>query len=188
MIAALWSAHRLVSAPLREDHRETAPYPFQDVSLPVKLHRLGYRLAFRALQVTWFITRPRKLGVKCVLTDHGRVLLVRHTYGSRAWDLPGGGVRRRESPLRAAHREMEEELGVDGAQWRPLGEIQGSVNHRRDTIHCFEAELQAPRLTLAQAELEAAGWFERTKLPANLAPYVAPILARIRVSPDPEGS
>ena len=188
MIAALSSAHRLVSSPVRDDHCETAPYPLQHVSLTVKLHRLGYRLAFRALQVIWFVTRPRKLGVKCVLTDRGRVLLVRHTYGSRAWDLPGGGVRRRESPLRAAHREMEEELGVDAAQWRPLGEIRGSVNHRRDTIHCFEAELRAPGLTLAQGELDAAGWFERTELPADLAPYVAPILARIGASPDPEAS
>ena len=43
------------------------------------------------------------------------MLLVRHTYGPRAWDLPGGAIKRGEPPIDAARREMDEELGLDDA-------------------------------------------------------------------------
>jgi 8-oxo-dGTP pyrophosphatase MutT (NUDIX family) len=41
-----------------------------------------------------------------------RVLLVKTTYGSRGWHLPGGFVEARESPVHALHREIREELGI----------------------------------------------------------------------------
>ena len=130
------------------------------------------------LQVFWFVARPTKHGVKCVVTDHDRVLLVRHTYGSRAWDLPGGSIKRRESPRSAARREMTEELGLDGADWSDIGELQGRVDHRRDTIHCFRVELSEPTLRIDQVELAAAGWFDRNQLPAEVGPYVDEIMER----------
>ncbi len=56
--------------------------------------------------------------------------------------------------------------------------MEGSVHHRRDTIHCFRAELDTPELTLDLGELQAASWFDRSDLPPNLAPYVLPVLTR----------
>ena len=147
------------------------------MSATVRIRRLGYRLAYRVLQVFWFLARPRKEGVKCLVTDRDRVLLVRHTYGRRSWDVPGGSIKRRESPLSAAQREMSEELGLDGAQWAEIGEVRGRLDHRRDVIHCFRAELSAPKLTLDEGELETAGWFPRGHLPDDLAPYVDEIVA-----------
>jgi 8-oxo-dGTP pyrophosphatase MutT (NUDIX family) len=148
------------------------------VSASLTLRRLGDPLANRVLQVLWFVTRPHKHGVKCVVTDRDRVLLVRHTYGSRSWDLPGGSMKRREPPLSAARREMSEELGLDGADWAAIGEVQGSVDHRRDTIHCFRVELSAPELRLDDGELAAAGWFSRDEMPDDVGPYVGQIVAR----------
>jgi 8-oxo-dGTP pyrophosphatase MutT (NUDIX family) len=146
------------------------------VSLTLRIRRLGYRLAFRSLQVFWFVARPRKEGVKCLVTDRDRVLLVRHTYGRRSWDVPGGSIKRRESPLSAAHREMSEELGLDGAHWAEIGQVRGRLDYRRDIIHCFRTELTAPVLTLDRVELETAEWFPRADLPADLAPYVDEIV------------
>jgi 8-oxo-dGTP pyrophosphatase MutT (NUDIX family) len=151
------------------------------VSTTLGIRRVGYRLAFRALQVVWFVTRPQKEGVKCLVTDGDRVLLVRHTYGRRSWDVPGGAMKRRESPVTAAHREMSEELGLDGAQWAEIGEVRGRLDHRRDIIHCFRAELSAPALTLDRAELETAQWFPRADLPDDLAPYVDEIVGHAPV-------
>jgi 8-oxo-dGTP pyrophosphatase MutT (NUDIX family) len=151
------------------------------MQLPVPIRRLAYRIAYRLLQAFWFIRRPQKSGVKCLLTAEDRVLLVRHTYGRRSWDLPGGAVKRGEPPLRAAQREMHEELGLEAADWTEIGALQGTVDHRRDTIHCFSAELVAPTLTLDRGEIAAARWFARSELPADLSPYVVPIMARTPV-------
>ena len=120
--------------------------------VPLPLRRLGYRIAYRVLQVFWFVARPPKQGVKCLLTCRDRVLLVRHTYGNRAWDIPGGAIKRGEPPLTAARREMGEELGLERRVDR-VGEIRGNVNHRRDTIHCFRAEMCEPALTIDRGEL-----------------------------------
>src|SRR5437870_4690431 len=81
------------------------------VTFAVAVRRRGYRVAFALLRVYWFVRRPALHGVKCVLTNGDQVLLVRHTYGSRDWDLPGGAVSRGEPPVATARREMHEELG-----------------------------------------------------------------------------
>ncbi len=148
------------------------------MQLPVPIRRIAYRCAYRVLQLIWFFWRPHKHGVKCVLTADDRILLVRHTYGRRSWDLPGGAVKRHEPPAQAARREMQEELGLGSVDWTKIGELRGTVDHRRDTIHCFRAEMTAPTLTIDRGELAAAKWFSRTELPADLGPYVIPVVAR----------
>ena len=85
----------------------------------VRARRVGYRLAYRVLQVVWFVFRPEVSGVKCLITHGNEILLVRHTYGPGAWDLPGGTMRRGEPALDAARREMHEELGIQDARLAP---------------------------------------------------------------------
>jgi 8-oxo-dGTP pyrophosphatase MutT (NUDIX family) len=140
-----------------------------------------YRVGYRILQVYWLAARPRLRGVKCLLTDADRVLLVRHTYGPRWWDLPGGRVERDEDPDHAAAREFTEELGVRSDAWELIGELDMSFLGRRDTLHCFRLELSAPRLEIDRGELQAADWFLRAELPYDLAPWVLPIVARTTV-------
>jgi len=142
--------------------------------------RLGYRVAYRLLRAYWFLLRPSTNGVKCVLTNGDEVLLVRHTYGDRRWDLPGGALRASEDPEQAARREMAEELGIELAGLRSLGALEARVDHRNDHLHCFHAELNAPVIRLELAELSAARWFPREQLPAQVARFVKPILARAR--------
>ena len=148
---------------------------------PVPVRRLAYRLGYRALQAVWLFTRPQLNGVKCLITDEDRVLLVRHTYGRGWWDLPGGAIGRGELPRKAAHREMTEELGLQDVDWEPVCQIQVNSSHRRDQLHCFRAELQAPELRLDLGELREARWFRRVELPYDLAPHVIPIVARTTV-------
>ena len=144
--------------------------------LSIRVRRWGYRAAYRVLQMTWFLRRPRKSGVKCLATHEGRILLVRHTYGSRAWDLPGGGMKRAESPLSAARREMGEELGLAAAPWRAAGELRGTDSFRQDVIHCFRADLSTPEVTADPVELATTAWFSPSELPAELGRYVRPFL------------
>jgi ADP-ribose pyrophosphatase YjhB (NUDIX family) len=127
----------------------------------------------------WFLRRPQQNGVKCVLTDGDDVLLVRHTYGKREWDLPGGGIKRDERPEDAARREIEEELGVRVEGWRDLGFLGATQYHRHDTIYCFQAELNGQPLTVERGEIDTVRWFSRRRLPRDSGRYVRRIVALV---------
>jgi 8-oxo-dGTP diphosphatase len=52
--------------------------------------------------------------VAAVVTDDaGRVLLCQQSQGHRRWGLPGGKIRRAESPVQAAIRDIREETGME---------------------------------------------------------------------------
>jgi 8-oxo-dGTP pyrophosphatase MutT (NUDIX family) len=148
------------------------------VRIPVAVRRAALRGAYNGLRVYWYLARPEVQGVKCVLTKGEDVLLVRHTYGDRGWDLPGGRTRRDEAPVATARREMREELGVLIDDWKPLGEVIGTVDHRRDRMQCFHAELRDGRLRIDAGELDAVQWFPRRQLPDAVGRYVREILGR----------
>jgi 8-oxo-dGTP pyrophosphatase MutT (NUDIX family) len=148
------------------------------VTLWVAIRRLGYRLAYTGLRGYWFLARPSTLGVKCVLSDGHQVLLVRHTYGTPEWTLPGGRLKAGEAPPNAARRETEEELGLGITDWHPLGRIEGRTHYRRDVIDVFMTRVTDPALTLDLGEIATARWFSRDRLPDDLDGYVPEILAR----------
>ncbi|HET9718727.1 MAG TPA: NUDIX domain-containing protein [Solirubrobacteraceae bacterium] len=152
------------------------------MEIPVPIRRLAYRVGYRALQAVWLISRPHLQGVKCVLSDGNRVLLVRHTYGRRWWDLPGGAIQHGEPPSEAAHREMAEELGLKTVNWKLVGEVGVTNGRRTDHLHCFSAELAAPALRLDPGELEEARWFDRDDLPPDRSPHLDTILGLARHS------
>jgi 8-oxo-dGTP pyrophosphatase MutT (NUDIX family) len=54
---------------------------------------------------------PRRDSAFAVIVRRSRVLLVR-PHGKARWQLPGGGLKRRESHSDAACREVEEETGL----------------------------------------------------------------------------
>jgi 8-oxo-dGTP pyrophosphatase MutT (NUDIX family) len=70
------------------------------------------RIAYLLKQGVDRITRPVQFGVRIILMQDGKVLLVRHTY-MRGWHFPGGAINRMETPLEAAAREAREEAGVE---------------------------------------------------------------------------
>jgi 8-oxo-dGTP pyrophosphatase MutT (NUDIX family) len=75
--------------------------------------------------------KNRAIGV--VPIDAGdRVLLVgqyRYTFDHYSWEIPEGGGRLDEEPEEAARRELVEETGYGGGQWRELcsAELSNSV-------------------------------------------------------------
>ncbi len=146
----------------------------------LQARRVAMRCAYAGLRTYWFLLRPQIMGVKCVVTHGDDVLLVRHTYGHRDWDLPGGSVKRHELPLDAARREMHEELGRDIVDWDTLGELFVNADHHRDNLHLFRARLPDRRLDIDLTELAEAVWFPQQALPQDVGRYVRPIMARVR--------
>ncbi|MDE1916337.1 MAG: NUDIX domain-containing protein [Sphingomonadales bacterium] len=86
---------------------------------PAPFHRLALRIAHRVRRQWWRLRKPTLQGCRVLGLDQaGRVLLVRHSYGSGNWMPPGGGLKPGEDPLLAAAREFREEIGIDlGDAW-----------------------------------------------------------------------
>jgi 8-oxo-dGTP pyrophosphatase MutT (NUDIX family) len=138
----------------------------------VPLLRLGYRVAYRVLQAWSLATRPGVRGVKCVLRDgSGRVLFVRHHYGSRrTWELPGGGVKRGEAPRAAVAREALEELGVSDLAWREVGAEHGVWYGKSEVLTIFEAPWPGGKISPDPVEIAHLGWFTVSEPPSPVGP------------------
>ena len=129
--------------------------------------RLGYRVAYRLLQVWFRVRRPAVRGVVCVLRDaDDRVLLIRQTYGDRSrWWLPGGFVDPGEEPVEAAQREAGEELGVDVSYWRGDGSVFGRWDGKRETLFVYSAPWPGGPVRFDPVEVLEAAWFAVDALP-----------------------
>ena len=74
--------------------------------------RLSLDLWIRAQHLLHRLRRPMTLGVRAIVVDEARrVLLVRHSYVP-GWHLPGGGVEVSETALETLTRELREEGNI----------------------------------------------------------------------------
>ncbi|MDQ6803531.1 MAG: NUDIX domain-containing protein [Actinomycetota bacterium] len=116
--------------------------------------------------------------MKCAITRGDEVLLVRHTYGDRrAWDMPGGAIKRREGPLDAARRETREELGLEIADWTALGDFFSRYERRDDTMFCFHAVVDGANPVADRVEIAEVRWFPTKALPEHTGRFVRRILS-----------
>ena len=106
-----------------------------------------------------------RLSAHAVITDEvGRVLLLKSTYGSLAWGLPGGALDRGETIHDCLSRECMEELG----QMVRLGPLTGVYLHSSVNSHVFifRAELSAPADIRLSTEHSEFRWFPLEELSA----------------------
>ena len=138
--------------------------------IPAPLHRAALRLAHALRRTWWRVARRPVNGCRVLAFDEaGRVLLIRHSYGSGDWMLPSGGLRRGEDPVAAARRELAEETGcalagaiLIGVHEEPL---HGTVNH----VHLVAGRARGePRED--NREVIACGFFAAGRLPTPRAP------------------
>src|SRR5215469_10288610 len=102
--------------------------------------RTAFRVGFPLARIWWRLTRPRHEGVVVTLYVGSELLLVRLSYRF-GWHLPGGGLRRGETPEAAARRELAEEIGLSVSTLRSVGSMCTVLDGRRDRIHIFRAAL-----------------------------------------------
>lgn len=104
--------------------------------LPAPLHRLLYRLAHFARRQVWKVRHPTVHGVRVLALDgQGRILLVRHSYGSNKWMPPGGGLKSGEDPVQAATRELAEETGCTLHSARLVAVIGEYLHGASNRVH-----------------------------------------------------
>lgn len=112
-------------------------------------------------------------GVRVIVLDGTKVLLVSHWYAPGAWTLPGGGVHRKkkEEPEAAAIREVWEETGLTVHSIKgELGRYIGRWG-RGDQIIVFYTDDFSGSLSIKpNREIMSRSWFDLDKLPEELSP------------------
>jgi ADP-ribose pyrophosphatase YjhB (NUDIX family) len=146
--------------------------------LPIPIRRLVYRVGYVVLRVASKVVRPRTRGVKCLVARDDAVLLVRHSYGPKQWDLAGGFCRRGEEFAETARREVIEELGAGVVGLADLGELRRDYYGRHETLRLYRVDVDARELAIDAAELAEARWWSRDELPLPRAEIVDVALRR----------
>jgi 8-oxo-dGTP pyrophosphatase MutT (NUDIX family) len=82
-------------------------------------------------------------GAAAVALDAARrvCLLRQYRYVAAGWlwELPAGKLEPREPPLVTAQRELAEEAGLSGREWRPLGSCLSSPGVFTEVLHLYLA-------------------------------------------------
>lgn len=137
--------------------------------IPAPAHRAAFRLAHALRKLWWRVLRPNLSGCRVIARDSGgRVLLVRHSYGTGRWMLPGGGLKRGEDALVAAAREFAEETGctLDGP--RLLAVTSEPLFGAANVVHIVAGGCTGtPRAD--GREIVAAAFFDPAALPVDTA-------------------
>ena len=127
-------------------------------------------LVYRLYSLQWWLTRPLTLGVRIMLVQDSKVLLVRHSY-QRHWYFPGGAVKKGETLPNAARREATEEAGVVlGEAPRLHGMYSSFSEGKSDHIAVFACENFQIGQATDRWEIETCQLFPLDALPADLSP------------------
>jgi len=76
------------------------------------------------------------------ITHDGRFVMerqYRHAAGVTAFELPCGVMEQGETPLEAARRELAEETGFGGGEWREMMAVSPNPGAMTNWTHCFVA-------------------------------------------------
>jgi ADP-ribose pyrophosphatase YjhB (NUDIX family) len=123
------------------------------------------------IHIWWRFQRGTTLGVRGIVEDeHGRVVLVRHTYVG-GWHLPGGGVERGETIDFAMNRELAEEVGVELLEPAELlGAYANHAHFRGDHVMVLKARSWQSCATDNEGEIAEVSWFSPDALPDEVSP------------------
>ncbi|HYG91672.1 MAG TPA: NUDIX domain-containing protein [Azospirillum sp.] len=154
-----------------------------DISLPTRVmpHPLNpLRLAWRARNAWHWVARPLTMGVRAIILDGDRVLLIRHSYVA-GWHLPGGGVNKGETLVEAMKREVREEVGlVVESDVQPLGMYARFRHGASDHVAVFVARAWSGTPRTDGFEITDVGFFPLDRLPEDTTASTLKRLAEYR--------
>lgn len=114
--------------------------------------------------------------VRVLITNEEKeVLLVRSWLGHQKWTLPGGGIRRSETPAEAASREVHEETGlrIPHDHLAELGVFPSDPTATYGyTVACYTVEVakREPHISRhRRLEMLDMAWFKLDALPKDLS-------------------
>ena len=132
--------------------------------------RPWHRLLQGGLLAYGRLARGITLGVRGVVLDEDRVLLVRHSYVP-GWYLPGGGVEPGETAEAALGRELDEEAGVRlTARPELFGLYHNERAHHLDHVALYVCRAWQRQSRRRTAEIVACELFPLAALPDDATP------------------
>ena len=141
------------------------------------LRKLGAWLSLTLIEVVhairyWFTLSTRNVqGVRVILVDDRRVILVSHWYAPWAWTLPGGGVNKNETPEQAAIREIKEETGfIVKSLAGEIGRYEGRWGRGDQVVVYYTGDFEGSLALTPNFEIMARSWFDIDSLPEELSP------------------
>ncbi len=143
--------------------------------------QLAYFCAYRGMRVYWKITHPTTEGTLVAMWHRDEVLLVRNSYVPY-YCLPGGYMRRGETPADAVLRELREEVGVD-ARADELALVYDQTREwegKSDHVRIFNLQLATrPEVRVDHREvIEASWWSAERALELTLFPPVRAVIEK----------
>lgn len=132
---------------------------------------IAYRLAF----AYWFVFRPQTKGAYVAVWVQDQLLLIRNSYKS-GYTFPAGGLKKGETPLQGAVRELREEVGVEinPEDLHLVAEFQTRSEFKLDSSSVYELRLPTvPTIHLDQREVVAYNWVTFQQAAAS---HVAPVV------------
>ena len=140
--------------------------------IPAPMHRQLLRIAHGVRKLWWRLCRPRSEGCRVLAFDAGgRLLLIRHSYGSGLWMPPGGGLGRREGAIASALRELREETACALEDAIEIAVAEEGLHGARNRVHVIAGRTgDAPRPD--GREVIEARFFPVDALPALLPAHL----------------
>jgi len=126
-------------------------------------------LFYRLRNIFYRVTRGKTVGVRVLLVNDGKILLVKHSYRP-LWYMPGGAVDYSETGIDAAKREVEEEVGVKCGDLELFGFYHSIQYEHDDYVALYVAKISSISYTIDPHEISQASWFEINNLPSDISP------------------
>ena len=134
------------------------------------MSNLLFNLVHKLKKAYWKIVKPQTLGVRAIILDESKekVLLVRHTYIKGLY-LPGGGVKKFETPESAIMRELKEEIGFIVKSCELFGVYSNYSEFKSDTVIVLICTGNMMGNTVSK-EIQSFGFFDVFDLPDDVSP------------------
>ncbi len=158
----MWSDHfeAPLSAKKPSDWKQivskySGPYPFREDMMMYS--ETPHTESPRTAKKTFSKKTTKRRRATVVAEQNGKYLIVREK-GAKRWSLPGGGIERGESELRAAIRELEEETQLTPTKAEYLFRHEGATQDHRVVQISVSGKVH-----LQKKELAAFKWWDGTE-------------------------